>query len=369
MPDTPPQTLEVPIRFGAAMSDSATAQPDGTRATRTGLEELTTPITAFKIFGYKNTTYTADGRYGAFQQVFPAVDGYTVTFNDASAGSTLTNTAGWDYVDPSAGQTIKYWDQAAAAYRFMGYALPTGAQVPTPSTPNPLHQEGTEIYYHRFPIVVNDAIISGDLAPYITHLWMSNGNETMEDPSAPGRNNASFRDEVQLTFFRPLSRVRFIITGLDGQPLSASQVQMIGNLSFGRLNADPIRTNGTITVFYPLTGADPRTESGSFASTYYTAPTGESYFVDAAAGGLTALTTREQWYTVLPAFGQGAFRLSLTQNGNPLTATVPAEMMRWLPGYAYTYVFKLGEVSLSYVSTYFIHTQWQAGYTEGTTTW
>jgi hypothetical protein len=38
---------------------------------------------------------------------------------------------------------------------------------------------------------------------------------------------------------------------------------------------------------------------------------------------------------------QGSYTLSVKINTADKTAVVPAEYMRWLPGYSYTYIFKI----------------------------
>jgi hypothetical protein len=40
---------------------------------------------------------------------------------------------------------------------------------------------------------------------------------------------------------------------------------------------------------------------------------------------------------------QGSYKLSVDINGQTKTAAVPANYMQWLPGYSYTYVFKITE--------------------------
>jgi hypothetical protein len=46
---------------------------------------------------------------------------------------------------------------------------------------------------------------------------------------------------------------------------------------------------------------------------------------------------------VLPRDTQGSYTLSVRVNGIARTAVVPAEYMQWLPGYSYTYIFKITE--------------------------
>ena len=53
--------------------------------------------------------------------------------------------------------------------------------------------------------------------------------------------------------------------------------------------------------------------------------------------------TSDGWYIVFPNMSQGSYKLSVDINGQTKTAAVPANYMQWLPGYSYTYVFKITE--------------------------
>jgi hypothetical protein len=44
---------------------------------------------------------------------------------------------------------------------------------------------------------------------------------------------------------------------------------------------------------------------------------------------------------VLPNPTQGSYTLYVNVNGNDKSATVPEQYMHWLPGYSYTYIFKV----------------------------
>jgi hypothetical protein len=54
-------------------------------------------------------------------------------------------------------------------------------------------------------------------------------------------------------------------------------------------------------------------------------------------------TCENGWYWVLPIISQGSYTLTVKVNNNDRAVTVPAEYMTWLPGYSYTYIFKVTE--------------------------
>ena len=106
-----------------------------------------------------------------------------------------------------------------------------------------------------------------------------------------------------------------------------------------------IARKGTLTVTYPLTGME---TTGTREWYEVTPATGED------TGALDAFTEehiyeggadKEKWYTVLPRTSQGSYTMSVLMNNDttPKTAEVPAEYMTWLPGYSYTYIFKITE--------------------------
>ena len=62
--------------------------------------------------------------------------------------------------------------------------------------------------------------------------------------------------------------------------------------------------------------------------------------------------TSDGWYIVLPNNIQGSYTLTVTVNGENKTAVMPEQYMQWLPGYSYTYVFKItdeGGVEIGWV--------------------
>jgi hypothetical protein len=126
------------------------------------------------------------------------------------------------------------------------------------------------------------------------------------------------------------------------------------DMNFHRSDGVTIKQKGKVTISYPLTGTG-KTETCAF---------------DVGASGITGFTrdyrediqgTTENeedhfWYTVLPIAGQGAFTLDVTVDGEPKSTVVPAQFMDWLPGYRYTYIFKVhvdGNVTIDAVQSAF----------------
>ena len=297
------QQGETPITFNGIL-------PEAVETTRAD-EPLSNKVQTFKVWSYKNDAYDAGtNSYTSYQTVIP---GFDVNYIASSAYTTTSNTNNWEYVGID--QTIKYWDFDALAYRFFGVAagtgsgatVPTGAYMPTATT------GATE---YQFTASVDASTQAGvDAAPYFSQLWFSTGNPTTYADKQFGR-------PVKLTFLKPLARVRFLFTFMEGLTFGRESVS---NISFRPLdNTQTIATAGTVTVLYPLKGTD-ITESWSAT----------------ASSGSTAFTLDNTWYAVIPSITQGAYKMSITVFGDDKTATVPAEYMQWKPGNEYTYSFKI----------------------------
>lgn len=324
----------MPILFSASQQEEATV----TRAD-TPLED--TDIKSFTVYGFKTTSTNA------LQTVFP---GYIVNYVVNSANTSTTNTDGWEYVNQQLlgqeVQTVKYWDMAASAYRFFGVAGATKTNEVT-------GEEETVGDVKRYKVTYTADAYKEEDTPYYSHLWYSDAPEN------------SYGHPVQLQFIKPLTKVRFMFIFENSD--DASRTTLTDKM-FRPYDGTTIKMRGDVTVGYPLNGSDVT----------------ESFSANAEAEGLSALeldyyesirketvdgnqvvvspyykaeeTPLSKVYTVLPAAGQGAYSLTVSINGEPKTTVVPAQYMNWLPGYYYTYIFKIhvdGSVTIDNVQSAF----------------
>ena len=305
-PDTPipvpePSEPSTPIVFtalqeeGEDVSLARQAAQGDTRATA----PLEDQIASFKVWGYKEVSAST-------QIVFP---GYTVTYVNAPH-STTTNSDGWEYVRQTpTEQTLKYWDWDVTAYRFFGVAPATATMTET---------DDEENHLKKFSFSVTNE----EDTPYYSRLWYSTG-------VLPEYSSRQFGKPVQLEFVKPLSKVRFMYLFVSPREGVSMGEQTFKPTDDGKI----IETGGTVTVSYPLTGEQKQ----------------ETITVSNATG-INALTEdyvengTKKWYTVLPATGQGTYTLTVKVNDEDKTVVVPAAYMDWLPGYCYTYVFKIDAV-------------------------
>ena len=313
--DVPVVDTRTAISFSGQQGEEQAVSQGTNRAnsiTRAGTP-LSESATSFKVWGYKNMSFSADN-YGDLQTVFP---GYVV--NWSSGSSSASNSNGWEYVAQQTGndpeQTIKYWDMDAKAYRYFAV------------TGNPTHVANEPNGSHEFTF---NADASSDEAiaatPYFSKLWFSTG-----DPVAYA--NKQFGKPVQLEFLKPFARVRFLFNYSY-----APEGVKLTNISFKPTDNSKIARKGTVKVTYPLTGT---ATSESYTVTKNNNPAEGEELTDFTEEYIPEGT--EKWYTVFPVDTQGSYTMSVTVDKTAKTAVVPAEYMSWKPGYSYTYIFKITE--------------------------
>ena len=300
-PDGPDNN--VAILFSA----SHEADTDVTRA-ESPLESV---VKSFVVWGYKNS-----GEYDqTVQTVFP---GYIVNWRDKSANPSTSNTNDWEYVDqqPNADdpeQTIKYWDMSASAYRFFGVAKDKGEYEAHEIT------EGGQPKEYTISFNLDATTVAGvNAAPYFSELWYSTG-------VLPQYNDRQFGKPVRLLFLKPFARVRFMFTQSDPNAVLMLEVKSFGPTDNTKLIVNQCR----LTVTYPLKGTDKKESYGR------TEVKGYEYFLEDYSD------TNKRWYNVYAPQDLGDFKLSVKVNSEIKEVVVPAQYMNWLPGYQYTYVFKI----------------------------
>ena len=294
-------------------------------------------------------SYSA-GDYGDTQCVFPS---YVVNWTSNSAGTTTSNSNGWEYVAPN--QTIKFWDWSAKAYRFFAVTGWSGDDAPA-SVGGYDAQKAYKAGENAVSMLANAVpLLDGGridlaatktqmaLAPYFSRLWFSTG-----DPVA--YPDKQFGKLVVLEFLKPYARVRFIFKYVF--PREGIKLE---DIQFKPSAVDSkILRKGTVTVSYPIQGT---ATSETFTTTSSGAAEQLDYFsedYDPEDDTKDYDETDNGWYMVLPNNDQGSYTLSVKVNGDAKTAVVPANYMQWLPGYSYTYIFKItdeGGVEIGWVDT------------------
>lgn len=343
-----PDTPQSPISFGG--NSGAWQDAPTTRAGKTGLESL---FTTFRVWGYKTTDDNATQ-----QQL--VMDGYKVAYVTDGAGTSESNTNGWEYVGISndndkTQQTIKYWDRSASTYRFFAYS-PFNTTATASTTESSFDGVSTPVVQFSLPFAYSEDTTPNTI-PYITDLWLAKKGETT---SSDGTTTpvAKYGSPVTLTFSPLTAKLRFRFSYPDGtdKEISITDIQFADS----RFTTDPTTATtplrGTINVAYPLTGI-PASSTPQFSWTASTATdaTGQLLFTipyeeeNATIHIKPNITTWEKWYyvppmNIIPDYEQGPYTMSAKINGFHSTATVPSQFMQWKVGYQYTYIFKISKV-------------------------
>jgi hypothetical protein len=345
---TPPPT-EVAISFsGSESQENAVTRAAGTPLSAAGVSQ-------FHVWGYKNMDYNdGTGAYGGTQTVFP---GYQVDWHENTAATTTTNSSGWEYILPAkSDQTIKFWDWSAKAYRFFAATGWSGAEPPAIYEAKKTYGANgtygpTGAYKaYEFSMLAN-ASNATEMAktPYFSKLWFSTGNQVTYPDKLFGK-------PVTLEFVKPYTRVRFLFIysyPREGIKLTNKMFRPTSDVKAAEKDKVKIARKGVVTVHYPTEGTEIKewysVEVDADKSTRLSAFT-EDY--DPEDDGKVYTETDEGWYMVLPNNAQGTYTLSVNVNGETKKAVVPTNYMQWLPGYSYTYVFKItdeGGVEIGWV--------------------
>jgi hypothetical protein len=293
------------IVFGC---DTQEAEEVTTRADAQSLHDV--GIGSFRVWAYKNNGVSGN-IFTSYQTV---IDSYRVWWESTLSTSNLNF---WEYVDNNT-QSIKYWDISANAYRFMAIAPATTLHSAS------ITGDDYKSLNVRMPI---DATNEADV-PYYSELWFSTGSP-IDYP------DKQFQQTVKLRFVKPITYVRFMFT-YEKDELAASTT--LTAKSFKPTDGGQIEQKGEVIISYPITGTGIH-ETLTVSQTGLegiAAFTQDYYITPANANACT-------YYTVLPAINQGTYTLKVSVNGEPKSLVVPEEYMDWLPGYEYTYIFKVRE--------------------------
>jgi hypothetical protein len=367
-----------------------------TRADHVGADAASMLSNHFTVGGFKGDGSTRT-------TVF---DNYIVNWAANTAATTESNTSDWEYVGITAAlpsgitgaQTIKYWDYSTSQYDFVAYS--TGALAATTGDA----EAGTSIKVTAIaPANLTTAAytLTGAARADLAGCYVADMVTAYET------NNPSTSDygkEVTLTFRSLSSKVRMALyetvpgysvkdvkfytaavdpdnLGKTGSPLAATTgtAALIGTMNDA----------GTYTVSFPTIGSDKKTNSDynkahvSFASSSTSAyqqfgtldaqytvkesreKTGTKFLGRTSPTATFAGTASpDNFYkVVLPNENGAVFELAIDYtleatdgsgeeiNVYGATAYIPAVYTKWLPNYAYTYIFKISDNTNGWTST------------------
>lgn len=332
-------------------------------------------------------------------------DNYLVHYEANTAGTKESNTANWEYVGVTPGtaptanydklsslksQTIKYWDYSADQYDFLAFSVGKGFKAKKDKT-NP---EADEI---GVTTMKYGAALAGSTTAYTFYIPSKDAlsNTYISDITKVAKSG--FGKEVTLKFKNLGSKVRIalyetvpgysvkdvIFYTVDG---TTDFTDANKNTTAKLISASGIPTSGTIDVYFPHVGtvnrdATPKPADYNIAAANVSVATGSTTEKSPSFGSLDNfattyeddLTTGDFIGRTLPdatfagdaaaAYYQTVFPVSTSE---PLTlrvdytlvstdgsgetiniygakAVVPSTYTKWLPNYAYTYIFKISD--------------------------
>ncbi len=347
------------------------------RATQTGATAATTLGNKFYVFGIKNESREGAGNVSNENLVFR---NYKVAYTTGSANTSTTNTSGWEYVgvkltdneaanlmpNPSAGdntQTVKYWDTNADDYTFYAIAVANNDL----EDGNVAITKTTDYAYNAYRNGYSVALKStaDPTALYIADRY---------NVTATGSGSV-YGDNVTFTFRNAMAKVRVAMyETVPGYTLTLDAFRIADNKtvpSFGDMTTAAtgafsanLATNkpghdGTMTVIYKETGEGQNMAQVAFDATKDNVLTlGDNLKAGTQLTNTSATALYDHadgtYTTVYPMEDNNSnlklkvdFTLHATTGETikvtDATAEVPAAYLKWRPGYAYTYIFKISD--------------------------
>ena len=357
-----------------------------------------------------NKNFVVLGYKGGNQIVF---DNYQANFVDASgssAGSTESNSAGWEYVSyknlpfgtkmatgdelndrgvaanatgssTNIIQSIKYWDYNASTYDFFAYSLGAG-EADTDGDADSDNQ------YAKATALALTGYGDSDTHPgyqltgsqsQLGMCYISKQKHIVPSSSSPTEVDlefVNFLSKIQLKFFEtiPGYSVKDLRFYTDDNTKSDSNPDVEGNdglvpALYGAANSipkggtyeitfdasyDPVITLESTTGYTPDSKVEFPTTLSSYASYDYKETDVENTYIGRTASTATATSP----LSVLPNSTGATLTLKMdytlvsrdgtgeTIDVSGATATIPANYTKWMSNYAYTYIFKITDDKL-----------------------
>lgn len=330
-----------------------------TRTDAVGADAANKLNNRFVVGGFKNNA-------GTYNKVF---DNYAVKWDANSAGTSASNTSDWEYVgvtplspvsgiNTTVGQTIKFWDYSATSYDFIAYS--TGAATEVSGDPT-VGQVKVEAIDHAGKTTKAYTLkgASNDLAGcYIADLV-----------TVP---KADYGKEVQLTFHSLSSKVRIALyETIPGYKVKDVKFYSAAPTTLGTetsatatlIGTFPNTGTGTYTVSFDTNGkaqVSPADFTSATSASYGTFP---SEAIGVSSTAPTFAGTSPYYQTVLPVTSGNNLQLAVdytleSEDGSGevikvynATAQIPATYTKWLPNFAYTYIFKISNNTNGWTST------------------
>lgn len=323
-----------------------------TRANATGAAAAALLGNEFIVFGEKGDGTTMS----------PVFDNYRVVWALNTAGTTASNTRDWEYVgktvpttSSATSQTIKYWDYSTSLYNFVAYSFGGGSATATQIT-------GTKTYTLSGSEVDLAKCYITDLTPVAKANY--NNVVTLQFRSLAAKVRVALYETVpgysvkDVKFYS--DNATTIATGASSTAATlfndAGGFYTTGDYTIS-FNEDPL--NGVVNLAHvTMAATGTKANNRGFGTLNYTdnklgttlagasyAGTGDFYTTVLPNEEGLALELRVD-YTLISDDGSGE---EIKVHG--AKAFVPQTYAKWLPNYAYTYVFKISDNTNGWTST------------------
>lgn len=311
---------------------------------------------------------------------------YVVKWQNGTAATTASNTSNWEYVgvNPIASltgttsQMIKFWDYSTTAYDFAAFSVGNGNTIITSGDPSANQILATPITYSTTsPAKTAGYTLKGssaDLAEcYITDM------KTVA--------KTDYGKEVELQFRSLGSKVRMAIyetiPGYSVQNVhfyTDNTTAVANNTTISNTNAtlfgtDAFYTGGLYTITFPTLGSGTSTDADHNKA--HVAISGQTATGTQSFGTLNYTSSKLATSSAAPSYaGTSPYYVTVlpNENGNVLEmrvnyeliaddgsgeiitihgakAYVPAIYTKWIPNFAYTYIFKISDNTKGWTST------------------
>ena len=350
-----------------------------TRAGKTGKEAADALGGKFYVYGIKNETTVGPGILTSDNLVF---QNYKVTYTDGSANSSTSNSTGWEYVgntlttgeaanmdnSGAAAQTIKYWDYNASSYTFYAFAVANDDLEKGNIKVSKVTDYALDAYRNGYNVKV-----TADADP--TKLYLSKRVEIMSSANKDHTQVNEYGGRVNMEFRNAMAKVRVgMYETIPGYTLTIDAFRIADNASpaFGDMTTaktDGFAANlpyvkkgtaGTMSVIYK----DENTTEVNVPAVIFNAAHDNVLALGSnlckgkqlgdKATGVVYDQSGGDYTCVYPMEGNGSnmkLKVDFTLHSTVgetievknATAEVPAAYLKWRPGYAYTYIFKISD--------------------------
>lgn len=350
-----------------------------TRAGKTGKEAADALGGKFYVYGIKNETTVGPGILTSDNLVF---QNYKVTYTDGSANSSTSNSTGWEYVgntlttgeaanmdnSGAATQTIKYWDYNASSYTFYAFAVANDDLEKGNIKVSKVTNYALDAYRNGYNVEV-----TADADP--TKLYLSKRVEITASTNKDKTQVNEYGGRVNMEFRNAMAKVRVgMYETIPGYTLTIDAFRIADNASpaFGDMTTaktDGFAANlpyvkkgtaGTMSVIYK----DKNTTEVNVPAVIFNAAhdnvlaLGSNLCQGTQLGDKATGVVYDQsggdYTCVYPMEGNGSnmkLKVDFTLHSTVgetievknATAEVPAAYLKWRPGYAYTYIFKISD--------------------------